>query len=304
MNNDIGNVVDDNIGKTPINDDGVDHDMEKKIKFHNFLTAFFKYLVLILGALVAIVPVLVVIIGSFKTGTEFAHTSVLALPKQWTLNNYVTAFVQGGMLTGFKNTAIILVVSMAGKILLCSMFAYAISRFDFKLKGAIITLFVLAMMIPGITNQVATFQIINGLGLFNKIWSVIVLNLGTDAMSIFIFMQYLDNISVSLDESAYLEGANYFQVFWKIILPLLSAPITTVLIISGVGIYNDFYNPLLYMPDPSLAVVSTALYAFKGPFGTNWSVILAGVVIVVVPIFILFLFLQKYIYNSMAGAVK
>lgn len=284
--------------------DGVDKQMERNIKLHKFFASFFKYLILALGALIAIIPVLVVIFGSFKTGTEFAHSSVLALPTHWTFDNYKTAFVQGGMLTGFKNTAIILVISMAGKILLCSMFAYAISRFDFKLKTTIITLFVLAMMIPGITQQVATFQIINGMGLFNKIWSVIVLNLGTDAMSIFIFMQYLDNISVSLDESAYLEGASYFQVFWKIILPLLSAPITTVLIISGVGIYNDFYNPLLYMPDPNLAVVSTALYAFKGPFGTNWAVILAGVVIVVVPIFVIFLFLQKYIYNSMAGAVK
>lgn len=284
--------------------DGVDKKMERSIKLHKSFAAFLKYLVLVIGALIAIIPVLVVVFGSFKTGAEFAHTSVLSLPTHWTLENYKTAFIQGGMLTGFKNTAFILVISMAGKIILCSMFAYAVSRFDFKLKGTIITLFVLAMMIPGITQQVATFQIINGMGLFNKIWSVIVLNLGTDAMSIFIFLQYLDNISVSLDESAYLEGASYFQVFWKIILPLLSAPITTVLIISGVAIYNDFYNPLLYMPDPNLAVVSTALYAFKGPFGTNWAVILAGVVIVVVPIFILFLFLQKYIYNSMAGAVK
>lgn len=285
-------------------DESLDRSLEKREKIRKGIAAFFKYLILVIGAIIAIVPVIVVIFGSFKTGSEFAHSSVLALPKHWTFENYKTAFIQGGMLTGFKNTAIIEVISMAGKILLCSMFAYAISRFDFKLKTAIITLFVLAMMIPGITQQVATFQIINSMGLFNKIWSVIILNLGTDAMSIFIFMQYLDNISVSLDESAYLEGANYFQVFWKIILPLLSAPITTVLIISGVGIYNDFYNPLLYMPDPNLAVVSTALYAFKGPFGTNWAVILAGVVIVVVPVFILFLFLQKYIYNSMAGAVK
>lgn len=273
-------------------------------KMGRFWGNFFKYLILVLGALVAIIPVLVVIIGSFKTGTEFAHTSVLALPKHWTLENYQTAFIQGDMLTGFKNTAIILVVSMTGKILLCSAFAYAMSRFEFKLKKPIMNLFVVSMLIPGILNQVAVFQIINALGLFDKIWSMIVLNLGTDALSVYIFLQFLDNIPYSLDESAFLEGANYFQVFWKIILPLLRAPITTVLIISGVGLYNDFYNPLLYMPDQSLKVVSTALYAFKGPFGTNWAVILAGVVIVVVPIFVIFLFLQKYIYNGLAGSVK
>lgn len=277
---------------------------ETRAKINNFLGAFFKYLILVIGALVAIIPVLVVFIGSFKTGAEFAHSSVLSLPQHWTFANYKTAFVEGDMLTGFKNTAIILVVSMTGKILMCSAFAYVMSRFNFKLKKPIMDLFLFAMLIPGILNQVAVFQIINALGLFDKIWSMIVLNLGTDALSVYIFLQFLDNISYSLDESAYLEGANYFQVFWKIIFPLLKAPITTVLIISGVGLYNDFYNPLLYMPDENLKVVSTALYAFKGPFGTNWAVILAGVVIVVLPIFILFLFSQRYIYNGVAGSVK
>ena len=142
------------------------------------------------------------------------------------------------------------------------------------------------------------------MGLFNTIWSVIVLNLGTDVISIYIFMQYLDEIPVSLDESAYLDGASHFQIFWKIILPNLKAPIVTMLIISGVGVYNDFYNPFLYMPARELKVISTALFAFKGPYGTNWPVILAGVMIVIVPILILFVSLQKYIYNGVAGSVK
>lgn len=165
-------------------------------------------------------------------------------------------------------------------------------------------LFMMAMLIPGITSQVATFQIIEGIGLFNTIWSVILLNLGTDVISIYVFLQYLDEIPVSLDESAYLDGANYFGIFWRIILPNLKAPIVTMLIISGVGVYNDFYNPFLYMPDRKLKVISTALFAFKGPYGTNWPVILAGVIIVILPILIVFLALQKYIYNGVAGSVK
>lgn len=208
------------------------------------------------------------------------------------------------MLVGFKNTFIIFVVSMAGKLLLGSAFAYAINRFDFKLKKLIMALFMVAMLIPAITSQVATFQIINKMGLFNTIWSVIVLNLGTDVISIYIFMQFLEEIPVSLDESAFLDGANYFQIFYKIILPNLKAPMVTILIISGVNIYNDFYNPFLYMPDSNLKVISTALFAFKGPYGTNWPVILAGVIIVIIPILLVFLFLQKYIYNGIAGSVK
>ena len=263
-----------------------------------------QYLILIIGAVVAILPILVVFIGSFKSNNEFLSTSVLSLPKSLDFSNYKTAFINGQMLTGFKNTLLIFSISMVGKLLLGSMFAYVMSRFDFKLKKPIMALFMMAMLIPGITSQVATFQIIEGIGLFNTIWSVILLNLGTDVISIYVFLQYLDEIPVSLDESAYLDGANYFGIFWRIILPNLKAPIVTMLIISGVGVYNDFYNPFLYMPDRKLKVISTALFAFKGPYGTNWPVILAGVIIVILPILVVFLALQKYIYNGVAGSVK
>ena len=263
-----------------------------------------QYVILVAGAIVALLPILVVFIGSFKTNKEFLSSGVLDLPKSFDFSNYKTAFVNGQMLLGFKNTLFIFVVSMVGKLTLASKFAYAMSRFEFKLKKPILMLFVLAMLIPGITSQVATFQIINGLGLFNKIWSVILLNLGTDVISVYVFLQYLDEIPVSLDESAFLDGASYFGIFWRIILPNLKAPIVTMLIISGVGVYNDFYSPFLYMPDRKLKVISTALFAFKGPYGTNWPVILAGVVIVILPILIVFLSLQKYIYNGVSGAVK
>ena len=263
-----------------------------------------QYLILIIGAVVAVLPILVVFIGSFKSNNEFLSTGVLSLPKSLDFSNYKTAFINGQMLTGFKNTLLIFAISMVGKLLLGSMFAYVMSRFDFKLKKPIMALFMMAMLIPGITSQVATFQIIEGIGLFNTIWSVILLNLGTDVISIYVFLQYLDEIPVSLDESAYLDGANYFGIFWRIILPNLKAPIVTMLIISGVGVYNDFYNPFLYMPDRNLKVISTALFAFKGPYGTNWPVILAGVIIVILPILIVFLALQKYIYNGVAGSVK
>ena len=263
-----------------------------------------QYAVLLLGTVAAILPILVVFIGSLKSNDEFLTTGVLALPQSFDFSNYKTAFVNGQMLLGFKNTMLIFAISMVGKLTLGSMFAYVMSRFDFKLKKAIMLLFMMAMLIPGITAQVATFQIINNLGLFNTMWAVIVLNLGTDVISLYVFMQYLQEIPISLDESAFLDGASYFGIFWRIILPNLKAPIVTMLIISGVGVYNDFYSPFPYMPDRNLKVISTALFAFKGPYGSNWPVILAGVVIVIIPILIVFLALQKYIYNGVAGSVK
>lgn len=281
-----------------------DNGLTTAMMIKNILGFFAKYGSLLLGAAVAIIPVLVVIIGSFKTKQEFLTTGVLELPKNFTFSNYVTAFIDGQMLTGFKNTILIFIASIIGKLLLGTMIAYVLDRFNFKMKKVILALFLLATLIPGITTQVATFQIINGMGLFNTIWSVIVLNLGTDVIAVYIFLQYLKNIPVSLDEAAILEGASYFTIYRKIILPLLKAPMITILIISGVGIYNDFYNPFLYMPSPDLKVISTALFAFKGPYGTDWPVILAGVIIVILPILIVFLTLQKHIYNGVSGSVK
>ena len=279
-------------------------DIPGMMKLKAWLGAILKYGSLLIGTAVAIIPVLVVFIGSFKSKQEFLTTGVLELPKSFTFTNYITAFVDGQMLTGFKNTVFIFIISIIGKLLLGTMIAYVLNRFDFKFKTGIMALYLFATLIPAITTQVATFQIINSLGLFNSIWSVIVLNLGTDVIAVYIFLQYLKGIPVSLDEAAIIEGASYFQIYRKIILPLLKAPMITILIISGVGVYNDFYNPFLYMPDPALKVISTALFAFKGPYGTDWPVILAGVIIVILPILIVFLVLQKYIYNGVSGSVK
>jgi multiple sugar transport system permease protein len=151
--------------------------------------------------------------------------------------------------------------------------------------------------------QVTVFQVVNRLGLYNTIWAPIVLYVGTDIISIYIFIQFLNNISISLDESAIMDGASYPRVYWSIILPMLRPAIATVLVIKFIGIYNDFYTPNLYMN--RLRVVSTALYSFIGPFSAKWEVIFAGVIICIIPSLIIFIALQKFIYsNLVSGSVK
>lgn len=219
--------------------------------------------------------------------------------------NYVTAFTKGNMLLGFWNTLILIFFSGLGTVLTGSMTAYVLSRFTFKMKKVVRTMFLWISLIPTITTQVATFQIIQKLHMYNTHLAVIVLSMGTDIIAIMIYLQFLNNISKSLDESAIIDGAGYVYVFAKIIFPLLQPATVTILILKCVNLYNDFYNPLLYMPKTTLQVISTSLYKFKGPFGTNWPVICAGVVIAVIPTFVLFIFLQKYIYNGMVtGSVK
>jgi multiple sugar transport system permease protein len=265
-----------------------------------------KYLSLVIAAIVVLVPLGVIVLTSLKTSAEVNNDPVLSVPHNWfNFHNYVVAFNRGHMLQAFGNTAFILLISVTGSVFLGSMTAYAIDRFQFRLKKLIVALFLLATLVPSITTQVATFQIVNYLGLFDTRWSAVVLYMGTDIIAVYIFLQFIRGIPISLDESARMDGANSFTIYWRIILPLLKPAIATVVIVKGIAVYNDFYIPFLYMPDDNLGTISTSLFRFKGPFGAHWEDLSAGVVLVILPTFVIFLLLQRFIYNGFTmGATK
>ncbi|GAA4013947.1 carbohydrate ABC transporter permease [Streptomyces plumbiresistens] len=265
------------------------------------------YLSLIAATILVLLPLGVVLLTSLKSSKELAGGSgALSLPDSlFNVDNYVTAFQDGRMLTAFTNTAIILVVAIGGTVLIGSMTAYAIDRFTFRFKKLVVALFLIAALVPGVTTQVATFQIVNSFGMFDSLWAPIALYMGTDIVSIYIFLQFVRSIPISLDESARLEGANAFTIYRKIIFPLLRPAIATVVIVKGITVYNDFYIPFLYMPSEDLGVISTSLFRFRGPYGAHWEVISAGAVLVILPTLIVFLSLQRFIYNGfMRGATR
>jgi multiple sugar transport system permease protein len=265
------------------------------------------YLSLIAATLVVLLPLGVVLLTSLKTDTEMADGGgALSLPDDpFNFHNYVTAFQDGEMLTAFGNTAVILLVSVGGTVLIGSMTAYAIDRFRFRFKKLVVALFLVAALVPGVTTQVATFQIVNSFGMFDSLWAPIVLYMGTDIVSIYIFLQFVRSIPISLDEAARLDGANSFTIYRKVIFPLLKPAIATVVIVKGITVYNDFYIPFLYMPSEDLGVISTSLFRFKGPYAAHWETISAGAVLVILPTLIVFLSLQRFIYNGfMRGATR
>ena len=278
--------------------------MEHRLKYT--ASAVFKYITLIIALVAVIIPIVVVFIASFKTNLEYLNSGTLELPQSFAnLENFKYAFIDGKMMIGYLNTIIILAVALSGTILLGSMMAYAINRFKFKGRNVLLFLFLTAMLIPPITTQITTFQIVKFFGLYNTRWAPIVLFMGTDIISIYIFLRFMESISRSIDESAMIDGASYFRIYRSLILPLLAPAVTTVIIIKGVAIYNDFYIPQLYMPKAELSVVSTALYRFQGPYGKRWEIISAGIVITIVPVLLAFMFLQRYFYNGFTqGAIK
>lgn len=269
------------------------------------LFTFLKYFILVFACLIVFIPLIVVFLGSLKNNTEFLSSNVFALPTEFEWSNYKTAFIDGKVLLGLRNTAIIILISCTGTIITGTMTAYVLQRFKTAFGKILKAAFLLATLFPAISMQVTVYRIMNSFGLVGTMAAPIILYIGTDIISIYIFMQFLDNIPYSLDESAIIDGANYFTVFFKIILPLLRPAIATVLIIKVISIYNDFYTPQLYMPSEELSVVSTSLYRFMGPYGAKWEIIFAGIVICIIPTLIIFLALQKQIYAGLVnGSVK
>lgn len=265
-----------------------------------------KYVVMIAAALVALLPVCVCVLTAFKTTDEYNSSAVLDLPKSFfNFENFQIAFKQANMLRGFINTGLVLIVVLTASIFIGSMLAYVLNRFKFAGNAIIQQLFMFASLIPGIATQVTVYQIMYKLGFINHLYGYMVVLMGTDIISIYIFLQFFENLPVSLDESAIMDGCTYFGVFFKILFPLLKPAIVTSLVLKGVGVYNEYYMSNLYLQSADLKTISTALYVFSGPYGNQYNYICAGVLITIIPIFILFLIFQKQVYGGMAaGAVK
>lgn len=280
--------------------------MKMKKNVSSIIFSIIKYVSLILASIVSLAPVVVCVLTSFKTNEEYASTTVLEFPESFGyFENFKIAMEKANMLRCFGNTALVLIVVLTVSVFTGSMLAYVINRFTFPGRGMIENLFLFASLLPGIAMQVTIYQIMYSLGLINHLYGYMIVLMGTDIISIYIFLQFFENLPVSLDESAIMDGCTYFGVFFKILFPLLKPAIMTSLVLKGVSVYNEYYSSNLYLQLPELKTISTALYTFTGPYGNQYNYICAGVLITIIPILVFFLVFQKQVYSGMAnGAVK
>lgn len=284
--------------------------MDKSVgamKFRRGLVSVLKYALLLFAAFVALVPIVSCVITAFKSTEEYQSTNVMVLPQSWSyFENFKTAWQQADMGSAFLNSFLIVICVLVGSVFISAMLAYVLNRFKFPGNGLIRNLFMIATLIPGIASQVTVYQIMTALNLVNTMHGYIILMLGTDVITIYIFLQFFENLSVNLDESAIMDGCTYFGAFFRILLPLLKPAIVTSAILKGVSTYNEYYMAGLYLQDKTrYQVVSTSLYVFTGPMGSQYNYICAGVLITIIPALIIFLLCQDQIYSGMAaGAVK
>ncbi|MCM3635215.1 MULTISPECIES: carbohydrate ABC transporter permease [Paenibacillus] len=265
-----------------------------------------KYIILCLAALVILFPPYIIVVNAFKTKEKFFEASTMSLPDSFFyFDNFVQAFKQASIPLAFGNTATIIIVTLFFNILLGSAFCYAISRFQFRLQGILVGLFMFATIIPQITTQVVNYKTIASLGLTNNLMGPVLLYIGADIIQIYIYLQFIKNIPYELDESAMIEGASLVRIFRSIIFPLLAPATYTIIILKTISIYNDFFVPYLYLPRAQHVVVSTSLMRFFGNNSGDWQLISAAILIIMIPTAVMYLFLQRYIFSGVtSGAVK
>lgn len=277
----------------------------KRSKFN--LTTLFSYILLSGIVIIVFVPLILVLSASFKTGAQIGNEFPLKLPsiKNLYLENYKTVFTRGKILLGFKNSLILVMISVVLNALIGAMTAYTLQRFNFKFKKVVLALFTLGMVVPSYVTEIARFPIIRNIGAYNTLAAPIIIYAATDLMQLYIFTQFIDKIPASLDESAMIDGCSYFGVFFKVILPLLAPATATLAIIKAVEVMNDMYIPYLYMPSAKLRTATTTLMAFSSSQFGSWETLSAAIVVIMLPTIIIYLIFQKYIFEGIvAGAVK
>lgn len=262
--------------------------------------------VLVILSLLFLYPLFLTIINSLKSFSE-VMTDVIALPKHLTFSNYsyVWKFINYPRL--FLNNFIITGVGLLGIVFISSIAAYKLARTKTRWSGVIYFLCIMPMLIPFQSIMLTVLQTAKNLHLSESTWGLGLLYWGFGApLAVFIYHGFVKGIPTEIDESATIDGASGFRLFFSVIFPLLKSVTTTIVIIDVMWIWNDFLLPLLMVNgSPDTKTLTLAAYTFVGQYTSDWQYAMTAMVMAVLPSIVVFIFLQKYIVKGVvAGAVK
>ena len=266
----------------------------------------FSYAFLLIGGLIWIYPFLWMISASFKTQPEFFANRLGLIPEKPTLDNIVRIWNKANFSQYFLNTVIVTLFSVLIVLIMTMMAGYAMGRYKFFGKKFIMAVFLGSIAIPLVSTIIPTFEVVKGMGLLGTKTGLILSQAGgAHVIFLLLFTSFFESIPNELEEAAKMDGSNYFQTFIHIMMPLCKPIATTVVIMETIWAWNEFMLPLvLKLNNPVSRTLAVGLYAFKGENTVDWTGIAAGGTIAVIPIIILFICMQKYFVEGIAGAVK
>ena len=262
------------------------------------------YIVLILFTAVYLVPILWMILSSFKADSElFAYPPKL-LPSQFSLENYTDAWNRGDFGLYFKNTTIVAVTATVLTVVINTMAGYAFAKYKFKGSTAIFMMFLATMMLPLEVLMIPIFQVVRTFHLYNNFWGLIIPSAATPA-GVFLVRQYFLTIPNEIMESARIDGASETKIFLRLMIPLAKPVMSVLAIFAFLWRWNDYMWPLVVIRDTKKYTVQLALANFSGQYAVDWGSLLAMSVLTMIPVLIIFLIFQKQFMKGMvAGAVK
>lgn len=268
---------------------------DQTISKTKFITKTISYILLIIGSLIMAVPFIWLIRSSLMEPKQIFTFPPEWIPKPFVWSNYKNALKAAPFLTYLKNTMFIVVFVMGGTLLTSALSAYSFARFNWPGKKLMFYLLLSTMMLPYAVTLIPNFVLWHWLGFINTPIPLIVPAwFGGGAFNIFLLRQFFMTIPKELDEAALIDGANYFQIFFLILLPLMKPALAVVAIFTFMGTWNDFLGPLIYLSDSNKYTLAIGLAQFKGNYASQWNYLMAASTVVILPIIVLFFVCQKY----------
>lgn len=260
---------------------------------------------LIILSILMIYPLVIIVITAFKPNLEVL-TNPTGLPISPTFDNFVTSWNEANFTNLFANSILLTLVSMTIATFVAALASYAIVRQATKIGSGIYLLLAAGIFLPMQLALVPQFRVVRDLGLINSYAGVILLYIaGALPFGVFLMAAFMRQVPREIVEAAIIDGAGYFQLFWRIFFPLARPAVATFWVLQGVGVWNDYLVPQLLLTDPGKRTLTTGVLYFKAQYLADWGNIMAAVLIMSLPILLLFVFAQRYFVSGLyAGAVK
>lgn len=275
------------------------------MKLSNILGKLLLALFLISASLFTLAPILLALLNSLKTNGEI-YTNILSLPQAPQFENYLRAFQRTNYLQSLFNTVWLVIMSLTGIILVSSMAGYKLARTKTKLSGILFGLFIISMLIPFHSIMIGLVTVSHDLKVQGSLWGLAIIYVGLGSpMAIFLYHGFTKNISKEIEEAALIDGCNEFQKFIKVVFPMLQPITATIVILNALWIWNDFLLPMLMITDKDKYTLLLSTKMLFGQYNSDWSKILAILILALLPVIIVYVFMQKYIVKGVSeGAIK
>lgn len=277
----------------------------RELKGLKLVLSLLKYIFVLAVIVLSVGPFLWVFLSSFKSNAEILNYSI-GWPKSFGFSNYAMAFKIAPLAQFYLNSVIVGIIGTVLNLVVLGMSAYVTARFDFKGKKLLIGIFSLSLLIPGAAMLQPLYLTVNTLGLYDKLIGLIIVYAGFGLpASLYIISSYFQTIPKEMEESAYLDGAGFIRTFVSIILPISKPGFGTAAVLQFLLCWNEFQFAITLTTGNASRTLPLALYYFKSQFASDYGVMFAATVIVIIPSIIVYILMQKQVVSGLAaGAVK